>query len=199
MDLRERRRIETRDLIQRSAFNLARANGLEAVTIDAICDAAGISQRTFFNYFPFKEAVFVVTAVPLPEAARRAFLLSTGDLMHDLAELMAAHAVEMQRGRWFADMIHQIPAVYPKVMPLQMAAFQDFDRQIKDVIAERLGLPEDDPTCMGLAGAVLGANRHVVDRARNDPTIDLPAAIRDGILNLARIIRATRIDREPDD
>jgi AcrR family transcriptional regulator len=191
MNLRERRRIETRDLIQRSAFELARARGVDAVTVEAICETAGVSLRTFFNYFPFKEAVFVAPIVPLPEAAVATFLAATGDLMEGLAELMAAHAVEIQKTRWMGEMMREIAQVHPRVMPLQMAEFQKFDRQIKDVIATRLGAAADDTACEALAGAVLGANRGTIDRWMADPELDLPAAIRAGIRSMVSIIRTT--------
>jgi AcrR family transcriptional regulator len=53
--LRERKRAETRDKLETAAVTLALKNGLEHATIDAICEMAGVSGRTFFNYFDSKE------------------------------------------------------------------------------------------------------------------------------------------------
>jgi AcrR family transcriptional regulator len=53
--LRERKRIETRDRLETAAVTLVLKNGLEHTTLDAICDAANVSGRTFFNYFDSKE------------------------------------------------------------------------------------------------------------------------------------------------
>ena len=53
--LRERKRADTRDRLETAAVTLVLANGLEHTTIDAICEAADVSGRTFFNYFDSKE------------------------------------------------------------------------------------------------------------------------------------------------
>jgi AcrR family transcriptional regulator len=57
--LRERKKQETRQAIHVAAMQLFAERGFEATTIADIADAAGISPRTFFAYFPAKEeAVF---------------------------------------------------------------------------------------------------------------------------------------------
>ena len=56
-DLRERRRAFTADEIERVAIELFAARGFAEVTVDDIADAAGISPRTFFRYFPTKAHV----------------------------------------------------------------------------------------------------------------------------------------------
>jgi AcrR family transcriptional regulator len=53
--LRERKRAETRDKLETAAVTLVLKNGLEHTTLDAICEAANVSGRTFFNYFDSKE------------------------------------------------------------------------------------------------------------------------------------------------
>lgn len=58
LPLRERKKVQTRQRILHAAEGLVRSNGYQAVTIAAICQEADIAQRTFFAYFPSKEAVF---------------------------------------------------------------------------------------------------------------------------------------------
>ncbi len=53
--IRERKRAETRDRLETAATTLALRDGLEHATLDAICAAADVSSRTFFNYFDSKE------------------------------------------------------------------------------------------------------------------------------------------------
>lgn len=55
---RERKKEETKERILRAAFDLFRKRGVEATTVDEICERADIAKGTFFNYFPRKEAVF---------------------------------------------------------------------------------------------------------------------------------------------
>jgi AcrR family transcriptional regulator len=56
-DLRDRRRTKTRLAIQTEALRLFAEKGYAETTVDEIADAAAISARTFFRYFPTKEDV----------------------------------------------------------------------------------------------------------------------------------------------
>jgi AcrR family transcriptional regulator len=55
--LREQKKAETRARILRVAHTRFHKLGFEATTIDDICAAIPISKRTFFRYFPDKEAL----------------------------------------------------------------------------------------------------------------------------------------------
>jgi AcrR family transcriptional regulator len=55
--VRERKKRDTWRLIHDTALVLMRRRGFDAVSVDDIVAAAGISRRTFFNYFAGKEAV----------------------------------------------------------------------------------------------------------------------------------------------
>ncbi|HXF95299.1 MAG TPA: TetR/AcrR family transcriptional regulator [Gemmatimonadales bacterium] len=55
---RERKKEETKERILEAAFALFRKQGVEATTVEQICEKADVAKGTFFNYFPHKEAVF---------------------------------------------------------------------------------------------------------------------------------------------
>lgn len=65
MGLRARKKQATSIALQRSAIDLFLQRGYEETTVQDITDAAGVSQRTFFRYYPTKDAVL------LTEHARR--------------------------------------------------------------------------------------------------------------------------------
>ncbi|MET1016725.1 MAG: TetR family transcriptional regulator, partial [Leifsonia flava] len=58
--LRARKRAATRAAIERTAIDLALDVGYDNITVEMICDACMVSQRTFFNYFGSKSDVLWV-------------------------------------------------------------------------------------------------------------------------------------------
>lgn len=54
--LRERKKQQTRELLTASAYDVIRDRGIDALTAEAIAERAGVSRRTFFNYFPTLES-----------------------------------------------------------------------------------------------------------------------------------------------
>ena len=59
--LRARKREETRCALTDAAYALVRDGGLADLTAEAVADRAGVSRRTFFNYFPSVESVLTAT------------------------------------------------------------------------------------------------------------------------------------------
>lgn len=55
--MRDERKDEMREKIRLAAVELIEERGLDDTTIDALAERAGIGRRTFFRYFPTKEAV----------------------------------------------------------------------------------------------------------------------------------------------
>jgi AcrR family transcriptional regulator len=53
--LRERKKQQTREEIGRAAMKLFTERGFDAVTVAEVAEAAGVSEKTVFNYFPAKE------------------------------------------------------------------------------------------------------------------------------------------------
>ncbi len=54
----ERKKIQTRERIYRTALKLFGERGLAATTVDQITETADVAKGTFFNYFHSKEQVF---------------------------------------------------------------------------------------------------------------------------------------------
>jgi AcrR family transcriptional regulator len=54
--LRERKKAQTRQQIAQAAYDVVREHGIEALSADAVSQRAGVSRRTFFNYFTTVES-----------------------------------------------------------------------------------------------------------------------------------------------
>lgn len=59
MGLRERKKRQTRSLISDVASGLFVQRGFDNVTVAEVAEAAGVSAKTVFNYFPRKEDLFL--------------------------------------------------------------------------------------------------------------------------------------------
>lgn len=90
--LRESNRRERLSVIHEAAYRLAREGGPASVTIDAISERAGVSRRTFFNYFASKEdAILGLTPLHIPDDARAAFVEApTDEALARVAHLLLA-------------------------------------------------------------------------------------------------------------
>jgi AcrR family transcriptional regulator len=91
--LRERKKQQTRNAIHEAAFSLIDAQGLDATTVEQICEHADVSSRTFFNYFPSKAAAaleFQGTSVDPAVMAR--FQSARGSLVMALCDVIGSSA-----------------------------------------------------------------------------------------------------------
>lgn len=90
--LREHKKQATRIAIHNAALSLVADRGLDGVTVDEICTAAEVSQRTFFNYYPSKAAaVLGMNIHGITEEDSERFLASEDGLVGDLCDLLGAH------------------------------------------------------------------------------------------------------------
>jgi AcrR family transcriptional regulator len=93
---RERKKRETRERIRAAAVQLVDAQGIHNTTVEAICEAADVSARTFFNYFPSKNAAILgLPTMAITEDARTAFLAGAGGLLDDITLLIAGFSDAM--------------------------------------------------------------------------------------------------------
>lgn len=77
--LRERKKARTQQALVQAALARFRAQGFENTTIDEITADAAVSRRTFFRYFPCKEAV----VFPHADALMERFAASVEDRASD--------------------------------------------------------------------------------------------------------------------
>jgi len=139
--LRERKRLATRRGIQRAVLSLVSERGADRVTIDDISAAAGVSPRTFFNYFGSKEAALVGDGLPIPPQAQIDRFLSgpaDGPVLDDLAELLAWSADASEGDHELQRLRRGVLKEHPQILGARMASLRQFEVAIAEIVADRL-------------------------------------------------------------
>jgi AcrR family transcriptional regulator len=164
--LRERKKAETHQALAKAALHLADELGPERVTVEAIADAAGVSPRTFFNYFSSKEDAIVGIA-PAQSSALLADLLARPD---DEPPLDALHAValaaaeRLQAGGDDWVVRHRLIQKHHSLAVTRAASFAEVERRMADEIARRTGQdPGLDVYPALVVSATIGALRVAID------------------------------------
>ena len=141
LGLRERKRIATRRAIQLAAITIVRDSGLDRLTVDEIGRVADISPRTFFNYFPTKEAALIGDAPSLPssesivrfvdDSSGRSVLAGIGALLHEARDLVAGD-------RELSQLRRTVLKEHPHLFAMRMATLKHFEDELHTVILQRL-------------------------------------------------------------
>ncbi|MGJ3508472.1 TetR/AcrR family transcriptional regulator [Enemella sp. A6] len=165
MGIREQKKKQTWLALHRAALDLACAHGVNEVTTEQIAAAAGVSARTFFNYFSTKEAALVglrdEAISPMAEALQ--------DVPDDTAPLDALYVAccalltdfiedpDLWRRR------RELLSANAGLLRLASARNHNTEHQLAMIIAERLGCAEDeDPYPSLVVGAAMAALRATI-------------------------------------
>lgn len=161
----ERKRAVTRAALAGAALRLALEHGLEHVTVPGIAAAAGVSPRTFNNYFASKEE-----AVASPAFDRMAGILKTlgqrpaaepaweAVTAAVLAQFPAGGDASPEAVR-HAQLVKDSPALWGE----QLKTYAAIEQLLAAAVAERLGTAAGELTPRLIAAAAIGAARVAFD------------------------------------
>jgi len=139
---RERRKLATRRALRSATVDLALERGLADVSVEEIAARAGVSTRTFFNYFDTKEDAALLELPTITEEELREFVHnpSPGGLWFDLRRLFATDAERATQGD-ATDLARYmlLSERNPTLVARQMSRFARFEAMLADAVAERLG------------------------------------------------------------
>lgn len=161
--LRERKKEATRQALREAALRLALTHGPDNVRVDDIAEAAGVSPRTYNNYFSNREQA-IVAAVTADRELRVAAAVAARPAGVGLADAVVDAIVEQ-----YTDPGEDAHAVLLLITthPALRGAFVDaataIDRPLTDAIAARLGDSGDD-TARVLAASVAAAVQVALER-----------------------------------
>lgn len=139
---REHKKRETRRAIRNAALDLAVHNGLENLTVEAIAQTAGVSPRTFFNYFASKEEALVTQAAESSEQVRQLLLARPVDE----SPMKALHNALLESDYFGADPVdrerllarQRLTQGNPALMAHHLGKVAMVERSFAEALAERM-------------------------------------------------------------
>jgi AcrR family transcriptional regulator len=171
--LRERKKQATREALREAALRLALEHGPDNVRVDDIAEAAGVSPRTYNNYFSSREQA-IVAAVTAERESRVAAAVAARPASVRLADAVIDAIVEQyadpgEHGRDALLLITNWPTLRDAFIDTATA----IEHPLADAIADRLG-DADRYTARVLAASVAAAV-HVALERWVQPTAASPA------------------------
>jgi AcrR family transcriptional regulator len=178
MGLREDKKQRTRREIADTAMRLFATRGFDHVTVAEVAEAADVSEKTVFNYFPTKEDLFY-DEVPAREEALRQAIRGRRPGESILASLRRLQSGECPRMcspgfAVFARIIEESPALQAK----ELEVMARFSAALAETIQEELGVDERDARIA--AGLLVSVHRQLFRAARKQALAGRhgPAAVR---------------------
>ncbi|MCF3974501.1 TetR/AcrR family transcriptional regulator [Paracoccus salsus] len=183
------RRFRTAKKIQAAAVALAVRDGLSNVTTEAIAREAGISTRTFFNYYPYKEAALAGPPPDYPSEAAERFVAGSGSLIDDLEQLIEAHLARFLSEREMLAHMFRLAETDAKLGALRNSAVMARRAQMRELLSRRM--PRADGRMVEiLAAAIIAATNAATKDWLSGERNDFIAAARH---NLALILPAAEM------
>jgi AcrR family transcriptional regulator len=188
--LRERKKADTRRALSDAALNLAFERGVENVTRDEIASLAGVSLRTFNNYFSGKYEALAYRQAERMRRGITALKQRPADeplwtsITHVVLEALEADFADMHGEENRVPSRQELVEVRKLLMNTQVrnAMPQSLFDQLLGVIAERTGSDPDRDLYPRLVVAVVRAVGDAAAEAyvRADPPVAITDLIRDG-------------------
>ncbi|MFF0265407.1 TetR family transcriptional regulator [Kribbella sp. NPDC004536] len=185
--LRERKKLQTRAALADAALRLALAKGPDQVTVEEIAEAADVSVRTFFNYFPHKEhAILARNPEHLDRALERMRTAPAGEsplttmwlIVHDVLRDLESDGQLSQRG----ELIMSSPTLLYQLM---LSSIDD-ERQLTAALTERMGEPAGSIRPALIVSAAGTACRVVMELHKNAPDRPIPELLDEAFQLLAQ-------------
>lgn len=156
--LREQKRWETSHRIAMCAQRLTDERGLDGFTMEELADAAEVSRRTLFNYFPSKLDAVLGEIPELPPAALATFHTGgpNGSLMEDLGELAKSLLAAKEPDREAMVLSRRVLSGSARVLAAAHQRFEQITEDFVALIIDREG-PDFEIERARLAVRILGA------------------------------------------
>jgi AcrR family transcriptional regulator len=164
---RELNKAATRQAITDAALGLLRAQGPGNFTVEDIAEAAGISRRTFFNYFSSTEVVIAsVTHGFLDTALQQFRLRPAGEPVLESARAALVALADPMTIAPLAE-LYSLGQSNPQLNRSELEAWDHCTAEIIDAARERFaqgsGVEIDELYLRALAGSVISCGKAAMD------------------------------------
>ena len=166
MGLRETKKLRTRQEIADHAMRLFATRGFDHVPVAEVAVAAGVSEKTVYNYFPTKEDLFF-DEVPRREAALVGAIRGRApgeSILSALRRLQVAECPRLSSPGFavFARIMEESPALLAK----ELEVMARFGQVLTETIQDELGVDERDARIA--AGLLVSVHRQLFRTARKN-------------------------------
>jgi AcrR family transcriptional regulator len=183
--LRERKKQATREALRLAALRLAVEKGWDQVRVEDIAAEAGVSPRTFNNYFASKDEAFLATAYDRGARMQAALAARPAEeplwpaVIEAVAQGFVTEGTDLRQAR----RIRPTPALAAE----QLKATAVIERGLAEGIAGRIGADvERDLYPRLVAAVVIGATRVTIEHwLRTESGLPFPAVLRDALGRVA--------------
>lgn len=172
---RGRPRGTTRRQLEVIALRLFSEYGFDDTTVEQIAAEAGISERTFFRYFPSKGEVLWYQFDDEVAALRSAFAATPpGEPLMDAVRrvVVAANAYSAEDVPELRTRMHLVATV-PALAATAGAHYDAWERAVSEFAAQRLGGEPDDLLPLAVGRTTLAAARAAFDAWQANADTDL--------------------------
>lgn len=185
--LRESKKRRTRTALVEAAVRLFRDKGYKATTVAEIAAAAGVSTKTYFNYFPSKEDVlFADTEAYLDLVVRMLADCGHGEELADhlRRQVLACLRLFGENGAGLdGDLMvlrEQLVFTQPALRARLFRHLQDTQRHMGEVLRKTYPEELDPVTAASVVGALMGAAQAALTASleESDSVDDAWAAVR---------------------
>lgn len=179
LGLRERKKAATRSALSAAALALAAERGVDAVTVDEIAAEAGVSSRTFFNYFATKEEAFVAEDLVLAQQLLHRLRAEPADapLWPTLVRLLGDHLDQAGAVSHAQALAEHAVRNHPAVLAQQFQQYAGLEAELVAEIARRTGTEATSLEPRLLAAALVAAVRTALETWLDAGAVGSPRAL----------------------
>ncbi|SMX51205.1 Bacterial regulatory proteins, tetR family [Actibacterium lipolyticum] len=166
-------------------------NGLESLTTDEIAAASGVSTRTFFNYYPNKEAAAIGHPPEFSESDKEALRTGTAPLAADIKRLLGRHIETLAKDEAILRMVGKILRCNEKARGILDGFLSAQREDLTEVFCSRIG---NRQTAAALAHSATNAIGGAIFLWEHEDGITLSQALDrvwEGLMDASRLLSST--------